>query len=257
MKIKNSSSLAFQKASSVVNEDLKAIPHVSQWPDAWIKIQYKEYPRFDRIPIRISDFTLPPFNRVLASRRSVRSFSKRGIFLDDMSKLVCYSAGIRNIDRRSLSDLRVTAPRFYPSAGTRYPSELYFLVLKATDLPRAIYHFNVKRNSLERLFELEKKNYLSGVFADKWVSSTPVIIVLSSVFLRTQVKYGERGYRYALMEIGHLAQNVMLIAHAMGLASCPIGGFIDHKLNELIDLDGESESAMLAIAIGHPKRSNS
>ena len=65
-----------------------------------------------------------------------------------------------------------------------------------------------------------------------------------------KVKYGERGYRFALLECGHIAQNLLLAAEAEGLAAVPIGGFVDDMINDLMGLDGVSEAVVYVVLAG-------
>ena len=74
---------------------------------------------------------------------------------------------------------------------------------------------------------------------------------MSAVLYRTRIKYEERGYRFILMECGHIAQNLYLISEAMKLKCCSIGGFVDEKFNNLLDLQGQSEKTMYLVAIGN------
>ena len=69
-------------------------------------------------------------------------------------------------------------------------------------------------------------------------------------FWRSRFKYGQRGYRFALLEAGHLAQNVLLAAEALDLGAAPIGGFYDRQLAEFLEIDGVNEGPLYVIPIG-------
>jgi SagB-type dehydrogenase family enzyme len=79
-----------------------------------------------------------------------------------------------------------------------------------------------------------------------------VIVVLTTVLERSLWKYGDRGYRYQLLEAGHVAQNLNLVATALGLGSFNIGGFFDSDLANLLGLDIEEEIPLYGIALGTP-----
>ena len=53
-----------------------------------------------------------------------------------------------------------------------------------------------------------------------------------------------------MMEIGHIAQNIYLLIESLGLGCCSIGGFVDEKINELLDINAEQEAVCLVIACG-------
>jgi SagB-type dehydrogenase family enzyme len=76
------------------------------------------------------------------------------------------------------------------------------------------------------------------------------IVAIVAVFWRSRFKYGLRGYRFALLEAGHVAQNLLLACTAADLPAVPLGGFFDARLNRLIDLNGVDEAAVYAVALG-------
>ena len=101
---------------------------------------------------------------------------------------------------------------------------------------------------MEELFEIE--NYATIVEAitnQEWAKSSTALIVLSAIFDRTGIKYGDRGYRYCLLEAGHIGQNIYLVANAMGVKCCAIGGFCEFVVNRHLELDGVAESVKFAV----------
>jgi SagB-type dehydrogenase family enzyme len=63
-------------------------------------------------------------------------------------------------------------------------------------------------------------------------------------------KYGLRGYRFALLEAGHVGQNLVLAATGLGLGAVPLGGYYDRPTDELLGLDGVNESTLYLVAVG-------
>ncbi len=83
------------------------------------------------------------------------------------------------------------------------------------------------------------------------ITSTNIVIVIAGVFYRTMWKYGQRGYRYVWLDAGHLAENIYLIATALGLGAVSIGGFFDSELHTLLRLP-EDEWPLYALCVGYP-----
>jgi SagB-type dehydrogenase family enzyme len=79
-----------------------------------------------------------------------------------------------------------------------------------------------------------------------------LVLVQTAIFQRTAIKHGPRGYRFALLEAGHAAENILLAAAAMGLGTLPWGGYLDDKLNALLGVDGVDETAVHCVLIGTP-----
>ncbi|MCL4415142.1 MAG: SagB/ThcOx family dehydrogenase [Actinobacteria bacterium] len=85
---------------------------------------------------------------------------------------------------------------------------------------------------------------------DRNLGKASFILVITGVLNRTRTKYGNRGYRYILLDAGHLAQNILLMITSLNLAGYPIGGFIDNEFNKLLDIDKRKEVALYLVAVG-------
>jgi len=209
------------------------------------KIFYKQYPRFPKIKLP-KKFNITLFEKTIIERRSKREFKGEPISLSQLSKLLFFSAGITRYDKDWDKCLRA-----YPSAGARYPLEVYLLILNVEKVENGIYHYNVKYHTLELIKKgICKKDIVKYTCNQKWIKKASVIFVITAVFRRTIMKYDERGYRYVFLDCGHLAQNIYLVATKMKLGCCAIGGFYDDKINKMIGIDGKNESAIYLIAVG-------
>ncbi|MGI9518742.1 MAG: nitroreductase family protein, partial [Pirellulaceae bacterium] len=77
-----------------------------------------------------------------------------------------------------------------------------------------------------------------------------VVLCIAAVFLRSQKKYGPRGYRYVLLEAGHSAQNICLAATEQGLGSLCMGGYVDSILNRILGLTPDESGVVYSVAVG-------
>lgn len=141
--------------------------------------------------------------------------------------------------------------RPYPSAGARCPLEIYPMVLNCREFDKGLYHYNVKENSLELLLKKDLSDWLyKATGGEKWIRNTAVAFIISGLLDRTRIKYRDRGYRFVLIEAGHLGQNICLLITELGLGACPIGGFIGNEVNGLLDIQLQKEFALYIIAVG-------
>lgn len=223
----------------------KVIPK-HKWPKNWSKVQYKSYPRFKKI--KLSTQTLNKNISLLNTfynRRSTRHFTGQSISEKELSQILYYSAGLRKFNTPDIGN------RFYPSAGARYPNEVYPIVLKGNGIDQGIYHYYVRKHMLEEMWKYsDLSQRITKCIKQKEFKKSAIFLIVSSVFWRTQVKYGDRGYRHLMLDTGHLCQNIYLISAALGIGCCSIGGFIDTNINNLLDLDGKEESVQIVIALG-------
>jgi SagB-type dehydrogenase family enzyme len=147
--------------------------------------------------------------------------------------------------------------RTVPSGGALYPLELYVFAWRVVGLACGRYHFDPLRRVVERVRAGdEREALLERTVYPEPVGGCAVLLAITAVFWRSRFKYGLRGYRFALMEAGHVAQNVLLAATALGLGAVPLSGFYDRPMDELLGLDGVTESMLYAVALGVPERAD-
>jgi len=214
-------------------------------PVNWIKIFFKTYPRMNKTQLQTPE-EQGEFYDLLKSRKSIRDFEDSPMELESLNNILFYSFGIKNPEE-SLENTR----RFYPSAGGRYPIEAYFLSNNVEGLEKGLYHYNVKENTLEQLLNKDLSLESSQIFNEAY-KGNPNFIVLNGVLSRTEVKYGANAYRFALLEAGHIGQNISLLAEKENLGCCALGGFDNDRLSELIDINQEDEIPLYAFSLGKP-----
>lgn len=242
-KMLNEPELGYQKFhESTKYRKIRKLKDHKYWPKVWKTIFFKSYPRFEEI--LLPKPTIPPITlkKVLFDRASLRTFSELPVDLKTISALLYFSAGLRRKNTEEIGN------RFYPSGGARYPLETYVIPLKG-DLPKGIYHYYLKSNSLEKIDEFEQFDS-SKYFLYKWVENASYLIVITAVFSRSTVKYQDKGYILSMIEAGALMQNFYLIAPALGLGICALAGFIEDELNKLLDIDGKRETVVMVLALG-------
>lgn len=204
---------------------------------------YKTYPQAKKIPLpREMARGGMSLEEAIQKRRSVRDYSRQPLSLAELARLLHSGGGITE----------PTYPlRAAPSAGALYPVELYAVVNRVEGLPKGIYHYSPRDHSLELVkegdFGLEMMRHAVG---QEMVWHAAAVLVLTAIFQRTRVKYGERAYRYVLLDAGHVGENIYLAATSLGLGPCGIGAFFDDDLSNLLGIDGKEEAPLYLVAVG-------
>ena len=217
-------------------------------PQTWKKIYFKLYPRLLQIPLEKTEIKKNKLFRIIKNRQSKRQFQGKNLSFKMISKLLYFSCGIRNSSK--IKNNFDKSLRMYPSAGARYPLEVYPVILKSKEILSGIYHYNVKWNTLELLLKGNFRQKIRKITGQKWIEQSAMVIIITAVFPRTTVKYKERGWRYIFLEAGHLAQNIYLISSALKLKSCAIGGFLDEGVINLLEIDPMNELPLYLVVIG-------
>ena len=180
--------------------------------------------------------------KVLRSRRSVREFSKDPLELSQIAQLAWATQGITGAE----------AHRTAPSAGALYALELYIVAANVNGLPAGIYRYEPPIHEVSSVIESDTRRELSRAALEQAsISQAAAIFALSAVYERISTKYGERGIRYAHMEAGHAAQNLLLQAVALGLGAVLVGAFDDAKVKRVLGLS-KNEAPLYLIPVGKP-----
>lgn len=204
----------------------------------------KKYKNARVIALPKPDFTGLSFETALKDRRSVRGYTEQPVALRALSQLLFAAQGVTG--REQGYHLRAA-----PSAGALYPIEIYVAVSRVSDLKPGLYHYVPSAHSLECMQEGNFAARLgSAALGQEMVEDAGACFILTAVFERATHKYGERGYRYAYMEAGHISQNIFLQAVSLGLGSVCVGAFFDDTVNRLIDVDGTREAAVYIHCVG-------
>jgi len=206
--------------------------------------EYKEYPPAGTIALPAPFDSGMPLGQAIAGRRSVREYSDSPVSLAQLSSLLHSAQGITHPD----------GYRSAPSAGGLYPLETYVFANKVEGAAAGIYHYNIKRHSLELLKggDFSEELYLAS-FSQECVRNAAAVVIFSAVEGRVVKKYGEAGRGFVLMEAGHASQNLLLQAYALGLGAVPVGGFDGEDLDRLLGLDGKEERTIYLNAVGRKK----
>jgi SagB-type dehydrogenase family enzyme len=212
---------------------------------------YKSYHSAKKLPLtkNLPELT-ESLEQVIRTRRSNREYSGTAVSLDSLSRILELSYGVTG---KALCEDGATPfyKRAAPSAGALYSNEVYVVVLNVEGLEPGLYHYQPKYHSLEWLSAAHLRDDLQeAVLYPYVISSASFVLELAAVFQRTRFKYGERGYRFALLDSGHLAQNIYLVATALGLGSVAMAGFLDDEINEMLALNGVDEAVVYLMAVG-------
>ena len=186
---------------------------------------------------------------VLARRRSAKGFGAHALPLVSLAAVLRSACGVTQ--RRQIEPGTEQTFRTVPSAGALFPLEVYCIAFGVAGLRPAIYHYDPLRDVLERIRTGDlRAELMAALPMAQLVENCPVALVVTAMLWRSRFKYGLRGYRFALLEAGHLAQNVLLASEGLDLGAVPVGGFYDRRLAALLAIDGVNEVPLYVLPIG-------
>jgi SagB-type dehydrogenase family enzyme len=213
---------------------------------------YREHPQAPQVPLGDSvPERLRAFHRLTRSRRSRRDYCGTGLRREEFDALLCSACGVTGVLPWEGREVRLRA---YPSSGALYAVEIYPVVVRVEGLEPAVYHYRPVENVLELIRPgLDLAHLVSAALPmeREMVAGSAVMICLAGRFRRHERKYGEGGYRMLVAESGHISQNLVLAATALGLSARPFGGVFDDVLNRELGLDDADEQFLLSVLVGH------
>jgi len=220
------------------------LPRLERAPD-----DAKAYAGFERIAL---PELKPPAGAELAT--SVRGwqpgavFSGESISLETLARVLHHTNGVTKTQRGEGVTRQLRAA---PSAGALYSGELYVAARRVDGLSPGLYAYMVKEHTL---VELRKGSVIGEIAASLAepvdVVGAAAIVLLSNVFARYTWRYANRGYRYALIDTGHIGENLRLSSAAAGLASVGLPDYEDNRLAALLGIDGVREAVCAVHALG-------
>lgn len=194
------------------------------------------------------------------ARKSIRKFSGF-LSLKNISNLLLNSYFVTETFESHTHHLY---RRSIPSGGALYPIDLFYISLNTDGLKNGVYYYNLHKEMLECLFLEDEyrlfKNKLKKIFPSEIIGDWDLkdisgIIAFGAKLNKVSCKYGDRGLRFALMEVGSILQNIHLAAVIENVACCAIGGYYDDEINEFLQLRYPDETTLLTLFIGKNDRS--
>jgi SagB-type dehydrogenase family enzyme len=180
------------------------------------------------------------------ARRSLRHYGAEPLSLWELSFLLWCTQGVQAVTQRPAT------MRPVPSAGARHAFETIVWAGNVAGLEPGLYRFLALEQRLLplRLDPTLAEPLVAACGHQRQVARSAATFFWVAVAERMTWRYGGRGYRYLLLDAGHVCQNLYLAAEAIRCGACAIGAYDDVALNSLLGLDGEELFVVYAATVG-------
>jgi SagB-type dehydrogenase family enzyme len=187
--------------------------------------------------------------KYIDERTSVREYRKEPISKDELSYLLWCTQGVKEVVD-GMHTLRTV-----PSAGARHALETLVLVNNVDGLATGIYRYLALEHKIQEfaMRETISEEIARACFGQDFVQKGAVTFIWVAVSDRMTWRYSERGYRYILLDAGHVCQNLYLAAESIGCGVCAVGAYDDDIINKLLGLDGRNKFVIYIAAAGKKK----
>lgn len=182
------------------------------------------------------------FHQVLTARRSCWHFSSSPLCLAQITQLLYLSVGCQE-----------GGSCLVPSSGGLRSTTLYSLILSDGEVAAGLYRYSPEEHQLiPQQLGAFRDWFQKRVLLQPELAVAPLALIHVSDLQRLRHRYPNRAYRLALLDCGHVSQNLYLAATSLGLGCLCLSGYVDDEINEGLQLDGLDQTVMLITLVGYP-----
>lgn len=187
------------------------------------------------------------FRNILENRESRRQYAAKEISLTELSYLLWATQGVKEIN-----EAKTFTRRTVPSAGARHPFETYLLINRVQGLAQGLYRYLALEHKLLLLDASTDVNQkiTDACLKQKHVQTSAVTFCWVADIARTYWRYGERSFRYILLDAGHVCQNLYLAAETIRCGACAIAAYDDDLINAALGVDGTHQFTAYIATLG-------
>ena len=204
------------------------------------------------IPLPYAGETVVSLREVLNFRRTCRAFRRGKLTMEQLGSVLslAISAGGDGSPSPKVSG-GPPAHRPYPSGGGLYPVEALIYPARVNGVAPGFYYYQALAHRLVPSAQ-ERWENLTNLMGGHPVDEAAFLVLLFLDFTRVSLsRYGRKAYRLALLEAGHVAQNVLLAVSALRLAALPLCGFDDEGLSCAAGLRYPDQPVVYVLAVGN------
>ena len=99
--------------------------------------------------------------------------------------------------------------------------------------------------------KITRKKLTKAALGQSFIEQAPVVFVVIANIERSSRIYKSRGELYAIQDATAGIENMLLVAHSMGLGTCWVGAFNENEVSELLCLPNKTLPVGI-IPVGYP-----
>lgn len=191
-----------------------------------------------------------PFSLVLEHRQSIREYAEKPLSVRQLGEFLYRTARLKELIKNDVQDL---SRRPYPGGGAIYELELYVSISDCEGIPPGLYHYCPINHQLSRISGVNEQvqTLLRDASASTGIEGPlQVLITITAKFQRLSWKYESMAYSVILKNVGVLYQTMYLVATAMDLAPCALGGGDSDLFAQAVGLDYYAETSVGEFLLG-------
>lgn len=200
------------------------------------------------LPKQFSELAIKQdFLSIIEGRKSDRVYKDAPLSLLQLSYLLWVTQGVKEIRGNHYATIRNV-----PCGGARHEFETYLMIQHIEGVEPGLYHYCADVHALELLkAEKNSKPVIDDMLSHQgWAQKASVVFLWSIVPYRAEWRYSIWAHRIALIDIGHVGENLYLGCQSIGLGTCGIGAFNQDYCDQYCAFDTEEEFTVYTATVG-------
>ena len=230
--------------------------HVLDWDNK--PLPFKIYPTLE-VTRLARDFNDSGLSALDAISSTVHESGKDAIpDLETLAQILFFTAGVTRSKKHNGGE---TFFRAAACTGALYEIDLYLACTEVParlgpGLPAGIYHFGAAEFGLRQLRSGDFRQIIVEATASHpALAQAPIIFIFAGTYWRNAWKYHSRTYRHFGWDNGTMLANFLAVSTAAKLPSQIVMGFVDSRINNLLELDTDREVAFSIASLGRQQSS--
>ncbi len=180
-------------------------------------------------------------NKIAKKRKSDRSFSSKELSIKELGQLLSCFYAWNGLEHRA-----------YPSAGATYVTEVFCIAFNVESYSSKVIYYDSEKHGTVIVSDNAPTWEEASKSLNMDIKGTPQMLIVFVVFPQRVIsKYGERGGRFALLEVGAAMQQLSLqIAESSKLKGVAVGGMLDTIWKQNLKLSDTDAQIVLGYLAG-------
>lgn len=187
---------------------------------------------------------------IIENRHSLRDYENQSISFETFSNILHYSFGVKYFGLGAYNQRKYPFKYTNSQGGLNY-LDLYIVVNRVEGIEKGLYYYDFINDEICLLDYGNMRLIMNEInYQNEFTVYSNFICFVVADLERVVLKYYKRSYRFSHVDTGILVAYLQLLAEYHGLGSCAVAGFLEHKLDNLLNLSS-NDYPIISISFGY------
>lgn len=189
-------------------------------------------------------------SRIIKERHSLRDYENKLVSYETFSNILHYSFGVKYFGFGAYNQRNYPIKYSNSQGGLNY-LDLYIIVNNVDGIEQGLYYYDFINDEICLIDHGNMRLIVNEInFQNEFTVYSNFMCFIVADMERVVPKYYKRAYRFSHVDTGILFAYLQFIAECHGIGSCGVAGFLEHKLDDLLNLSS-NEYPMISMGFGY------